>query len=352
MSTALLVLVLAQLAPQPGHCMALDYDRMLLRRGDGAVLYGKFDQPLQVREGISDVVAVAMSGNYNIANPIMLRSDGTVWQWSWSGDTHFRLLQVKGVADAVHITQGRDGRSVAVLKDGTARAWKRIGGPATPVAGIRNAVTAAAGHWRVYYLLENGEVVVLGEIWRTRHRQSRLHGLMATLGTGNLEDAVTPQPIKHLGNDNKWLYAVNEFASVITDDDEVWAWGVGQGGRAPHDDYEGGLTYPTNHAVRIPKLGATAARKPVMVVRNLALFDDGSVAGFASSHSDVYPLPQFGNTVAIATNGNDSPTFALLRADGALLLYDRKHKEPQVTAELGAATAADCAMTAGRAGGQ
>jgi alpha-tubulin suppressor-like RCC1 family protein len=79
--------------------------------------------------GLTDVKAVAAAGTFSVA----LKTNGTVW--TWGSNNHGQLgnggsaagsavpVQVSGITSAVSISAGSSGNVLAVLSDGTVKAW-------------------------------------------------------------------------------------------------------------------------------------------------------------------------------------------------------------------------------------
>lgn len=345
--------LLAALAPAAsaqhaaaGRCMALNRDHIVVRRGDGLVYAGRIGKPLERLPGARDIVAVttyALGGRF-----ALLRADGTVWDWTWEAAPQYRLRQVEGIRNAVAIT-GNTERAYAVLADGHAVEWRGRTGPITPVPGIRSAIAAAADFRRVYFLLDEGgrrRIVVIGRTYHHEDRISEKFGLMGTLGTGSLDDAVTPQPVAKLAGDVRVLASHSEVGTAVTDDGRVFAWGRSQGAKALPRDYEDGGFYPANEAVAIGALSNGQASPVVTALPGLALHRDGKLTRWSNAHLRTEPFAKVTNIVALATNGAAAPTFGALKPDGTLVAFNLfPNEDPITVAHLGSRTAADCAVT-------
>jgi alpha-tubulin suppressor-like RCC1 family protein len=213
--------------------------------GDGTH-YEKI-KPVQVL-GLSHVVQIAAAATHAMA----LRADGTVWTWGEDfagqlgngtrdrveGMAHPIPAQVPGLGGVVAISAG-GGDSVALLADGSVRAWggnkwgqlgdgtkemKLVPTPVMNLAGVRQVAMGGLSGYSVHMLalLGNGTLMVAG---RNNHGE---------LGLGDTTDRLVPVPLPGLGG-VRAISASGTHSLALLSNGDVFSWGRGS---------EGELGYP------------------------------------------------------------------------------------------------------------
>ncbi|WP_116023878.1 S8 family serine peptidase [Thermomonospora umbrina] len=256
--------------------------------------------------GLSDVKAVAAGGDFSLA----LKADGTMW--SWGGNDQGQLgdgttiarrtpVQVSGITDVVGISAGSDGHALAVLADGTVKAWGNndegqlgdgtTGDRSTPITVLTGAVAkfgaVAAGGGHSIAVLADGTVRAWGNNDNgqlgngsttdsdspvqtgglsgvTQVGAGRLHSLAVRLdGTvrawgdnsrGQLGDGTTADsgtPVQPSGLVSVTNVAAGGFHNVAAVSSERWAWGANDDGRVGD-----GTTIDRHAPVEIASTGA------------------------------------------------------------------------------------------------
>lgn len=174
-----------------------------------------------------------------------LLADGTVWAWGrgvsnnlgvpLNGQTDRHTPgQVPGLTDVVKIV-ARGAAAMAVLRDGTVRAWGEIPrfltggarifpGVATPMAidGLADVVEIAGGLASGYALTRSGRVFAWG---------SNIKGELGN-GTAAVEER-TPALVSGI-SDVVSIATVNGAAVAVTRDGRVWSWGSNEQGGLRH----------------------------------------------------------------------------------------------------------------------
>jgi alpha-tubulin suppressor-like RCC1 family protein len=192
--------------------------------------------PVQV-QGLTGVVALSVGYQHTLA----LRTDGTVW--AWGGNRYGQLghlpsttrvpAQIPGLTDVVAIAAGSF-HSLAVRTDGTVWAWGRneqgqlgnttiTGSSTTPVQvqGLSTAVDVGAGKGFSLAVLSDGTVRAWGDNYRGQ------------LGDGTRVDRSTPVESKGLagvmlvdGSTDEYLYS-----TALLADGSLRTWGSNSEGQ-------------------------------------------------------------------------------------------------------------------------
>lgn len=253
-------------------------------------------------QSASRVIAIAASSNGGYA----LRSDGTVWQWSYTAQ------QVQGVSDVVAIAAGA-ANGYAVEHNGTVWDWGwgytgQLGTgstapAATPVKvkGLPAIAAIASGYDSVFATASSGGLWEWG--WNGN----------GELGDGATTNLLTPQPFTALpGIGQISAGYVNSFA--IANNGTLWAWGRGYG----------------NHPQQIPGVtdAAQAAEGQTDAVIRLT---DGTVAMLVGDA--LAPVQGLTDVTQVAEG---SGTMYALRSDGTVWAWGLG-----TNGELGNGTRAD-----------
>ena len=246
--------------------------------GDGTQTARATFAPVSELTGVAQIAA----GTYHA---LARKTDGSVWAWGaqfmgrlgTGPDFTYPLVPVRipGLANVVSISAGF-GHSLALLSDGTVRAWGenfagQVGDGTTTeryvpvaVAGLSNVVEVAAGYDHSLARLADGTVMAWGG------------NNAGQLGDGTQADRLTPVraalPARATG-----IFA-GSGSGALTTDGGVWRWGAnydGQLGVGDNDDYVVPLRLAAFGDVRVLSVGGA---------HTLALRADGSV--FAWGRSD------------------------------------------------------------------
>ncbi|WP_146058915.1 RCC1 domain-containing protein [Actinomadura rubteroloni] len=217
--------------------------------------------------GLTGVKALAAAGNYSLA----LKSDGTVW--AWGENTHGQLgdgttterhtpVQVTGISTAVAVSAGIDGHALAVLADGTVKAWgnndhSQLGDGTTtdrptPVTALTGASPAygavAAGGGHSVAILAGGTIKAWG---RNDHGQ---------LGNSTTTDSPTPVTVTGLSTASTVAAgSLHTLASLA--DGTVRSWGDNsrkQLGAATSGDATAPITVTSWQMTNVSKVLANA----------------------------------------------------------------------------------------------
>ena len=255
-----------QVAAGRGHGLAVRSDGTVWAWGfNGAGELGdgtttSRSTPVQV-PGLTGITQVAAHSYFSLA----LRSDGTVWAWGddragqlGRGTTSNHAVtpaKVTGLAGVTKISAG-DGFGLALLSDGTVRAWGdnrrgQLGNGTTAsspvpvkVAGLSQVTGISAGCDASIATRTSG-ISALTSVWTWGGND------FGQLGDGTLASRSTPERVTglpvyiagisagggfaaRLGGDGS--SATGGFATVLGTDGTVWAWGddgAGQLGNAP-----------------------------------------------------------------------------------------------------------------------
>lgn len=174
-----------------------------------------------------------------------LLEDGTVWAWGRGATNNLGVRlegarerhtpgQVPGLADVVRIA-AQGAAAMAVLRDGTVRAWGEVPpfltngtrvfpGVETPItiAGLADIVDIAGGPAGGYALTRDGHVYAWGA------------NIKGQLGTGSAAvEERTPALVPGV-SDVVSIAAANGAAVVVTTDGRVWSWGSNEQGGLGH----------------------------------------------------------------------------------------------------------------------
>ena len=230
-----------------------------------------------------------------------LQSDGTVWAWGWNvfrhlgtGSTEEYVLipeKVNGLSDAVAITAGVS-HAIALLKDGTMRAWgknwygqlgcgidpKAVDSfPPTKISDLHNVTQISSGFFHSLALTEDGTV------WRwggygdstfqfpivyaaNKPTEIKVPGKVISISAGGMHDVMLCEDgtvwtcgyntLRQLGVQNvanevidtpvhierlsgiKAISAGGGFTLALTKDGTVWAWGTNGNGELGNGSYD------------------------------------------------------------------------------------------------------------------
>src|SRR5262245_30082012 len=221
--------------------------------------------------GLTDVKAVAVGDTHAVA----LMRDGTVRAWGMNnngelgadGQARTEPAPVPGLAHAKAVAAGGY-HTLALLENGTVRAWgwnnfgqlgtgRQQTAPA-PVAGLEGVTAIAAGNGHSLALKADGTVWAWG---------SNQYG---QLGTGATEPSATPVQVHGL-QDVRAIACGGDFSVALGTDGRVWAWGANKRGQLG-----GAVTDPRATPAPIENLTHVVA----MTAGNaggVAVRDDGSV---------------------------------------------------------------------------
>ncbi|REE99718.1 alpha-tubulin suppressor-like RCC1 family protein [Thermomonospora umbrina] len=164
--------------------------------------------------GLSGVTTVAAAGNFSMA----LKSDGSVW--TWGDNTHGQLgigntvmrpspVQVPGITNAVQIAAGEGGHALAVLADGTVRAWGRnssgqLGDGTTTNRTTPVTVTGLTGVATHFGAISGGELQSMAVLTdgTVKAWGSGLEGRLGNGGTGSVTATTVPglTNVSHVSN--------------------------------------------------------------------------------------------------------------------------------------------------------
>jgi alpha-tubulin suppressor-like RCC1 family protein len=242
-------------------------------------------EPVEV-SGLSDVVAVDAGSHHGLA----LLGDGTVRAWGRNhrgqlGDgtdtNRIEPVPVSGLSGAVAVAADAGGggaHSLALLDDGTVRAWGdnelgQLGDGTTtlrhtPVAvsELSQVVAIAGGSWHNLALLDDGTVRAWGE------------NSGGQLGDGTTIDRTTP--VEVAGLSGVVAVAAGEGHSLaLLDDGTLRAWGWNQ-----HGQVGDGTTTNRTEPVEVSALSGVVAIAAAGG-HSLAVLDDGTVRAWGRNFS-------------------------------------------------------------------
>ena len=264
------------------------------------------------------VIAVDGNGGHSLA----LLNDGTVRAWGSNsggelgdGTTTNRPtpVPVSGLTGVTAVAAGNT-FSLALLSDGTVRNWGSGGSTSmqtTPVQvpGLTGVIAIAAGDYHALALLADGTV----RAWGPNN-----HG---KLGDGTTTDRPTPVPVSGLTGVTA-IAAGWETSFAVLRDGTVRAWGR-------NGDNELGDGTTTDRPTPVPVSGLTGVTAVAAGLVSFALLADGTVRAWGDNEwgqlgdgtktDRPTPVPVSGLTgvTAITTACNGLHTFALLR-DGTV----------------------------------
>ncbi|WP_437592024.1 RCC1 domain-containing protein [Sorangium sp. So ce1000] len=171
------------------------------------------------------------------AHSLAVRSDGTIWGWGDNGDYQVSVYQKAGVYGDPFFVQELSGvtdvaagygHSLALLADGTVRAWGtnyggQLGTTTTipdlvVVPGLDKVIDVAAGRYHSMALRSDGTVWTWGD------------SSSGQLGDGTVGWRATPAPVPGLSNVVA-IAAGDIHALAVLADGTVWAWGEGSQGQ-------------------------------------------------------------------------------------------------------------------------
>jgi alpha-tubulin suppressor-like RCC1 family protein len=208
--------------------------RRLLLRPDGTVWEWPEDADLAA-VGLSDVIAIAAGGTHNLA----LKADGTVWAWgendegqlgNGTNDASATPVQVNVVTGVTAIAAGAQHSMALGTEDGVPRVWAwgagangELGDGAStasslpvPVSGIANPVAIACGEHHSMALTQDGVVWVWG------------NGEAGQIGDGSTSSSAVPVAVT-LASAATRIAAGDTQSLTILDDATLRGWGLGWG---------------------------------------------------------------------------------------------------------------------------
>lgn len=311
---------------------------------------------------------------------VALHSDGGIWSWGFNGYNYLGTgssayidstpARVLDITDAVAVDSG-DGHSLALLADGTLRAWGsnsfgQIGdgntvNPDSPVAvaGLSDVVAISAGKYHSLAVLTDGTVWAWGGndfgqlgdgTTSERHTPtqiSTLSGVVAVAagdyhslalhadgtlsawgnnGVGQLGDGTTtlrtePTPIPGLDTVSD-IAAGGYFSAALDGSGAVWVWGHGRSGQMGN----GTTTSDNPTPGQVPDLSGIAeihAGSGHLLARD----GDGAVWSWGENYNGQigdgsrddrttpYRIPSLSGVIAVGTS---APGSAALTGDGAV----------------------------------
>ncbi|POM25853.1 Regulator of chromosome condensation (RCC1) repeat protein [Actinomadura rubteroloni] len=205
--------------------------------------------------GLSGVKVVAAAGDYSLA----LKTDGTVWAWGSNGvgqlgdgttTERHTPVQVSGITNATAISAGSDGHALAVLADGTVKAWGsnstgQLGDGTTTnhstpitVPGLTGVKTTwgavAAGGGQSLAVLTSGTIKAWGS------------NSSGQLGDGTTTNRTTPVSVSGITTGKQVAGGGFHSLAVLTDG-SVKAWGLNGSGQLGD-----GTTTSRNTPVSVP----------------------------------------------------------------------------------------------------
>jgi alpha-tubulin suppressor-like RCC1 family protein len=273
-----------------GHALVLMSDGSL--RAWGFNEYGQLGDGTRVDRfssvpvvNLANVVAMSAGAYSSFA----VRGDGTVW--GWGANFYGELGAGPGIetrrrtpAQVLYLTDAIDvdttlGHTLALLRDGTVRAWGHNGYgelgdgtmnqryTAVPVSGLTGVVAVAAGQYHSLALRSDGTVWAWGR------------NISGELGVGSaVERSLTPIQISDLTGVVD-IDAGSGHSLALKSDGTVWAWGANGTGQIG----DGGTVtrFVPTHVSGLTSAVAIAAGS----IHTLALLQDGTVWAWGANFS-------------------------------------------------------------------
>jgi hypothetical protein len=200
----------------------------------GVVRYRNFNENGQWREVLALTNVKIVRGGHVGAYQYAVKTDGTVWRWTYSGGAALPPTQVPGIADVVALDAGL-GHAVFVKADGTVwsigdNTYGQLGNGSNThshsqvvrASNLSNAVAVAVGGYSSFALLNDGTV------WSWGYNDSGM------LANGHGSNTNVPGPILGLTRIVELCASKDTtYAMALRDDGVLWGWGNGdQGGLA------------------------------------------------------------------------------------------------------------------------
>jgi alpha-tubulin suppressor-like RCC1 family protein len=233
--------------------------------------------------GLSEVTAISASTSF-ASSALALRANGTVMAWGYTFNEE-EPEEVAGLSEVSAISEG-DSFSLALLKNGTVKAWGRnecgqLGdgttvakSTPTEVSGLTGVVAIAAGIGHSLALLENGTVKAWGcNQW-------------GQLGDGSLTASDVPQEVSSLTGVTA-VSAGGSFSLARLESGKAVSWGANNAGQLGVGEEEGPEACSPSYCSKVPVVigglsGVTALSGGEE--HALALLENGTVEAWGEGY--------------------------------------------------------------------
>lgn len=243
---------------------------------------------------------------------VMIRDDGTVWQW---GYWNYAPMQAPGLSNVISVAAGYD-VNYALKADGTVWRWESPYYAPTQVSGLSGVVGIYASQTNAAVVKSNGEVWTWGS------------NASGQLGDGTTTDSSTPVQVNGWSGVAKVVQVSvgQNHMLALKDDGSVWAWGSNVAGGLGDGTTTSSLT-PIQVSTLTDVIAIAAEGAGGWTQYSLAVKQDGKVWAWGSNSSGqlgdgtttqrLTPVELAGISGVVEVEAKQFATMAL-KADGTL----------------------------------